>query len=65
MLLGSFADENLAGFSAAELDAYEKLIDENDGDLWDWLTGQGTAPAEHDPVLIQRIRNFRYTVRPA
>ena len=65
LLLGSFADENLAGFGPAELDAYEKLIEENDGDLWDWLIGHGTAPAEHDPALIQRIRNFRFTARPA
>jgi antitoxin CptB len=65
LLLGSFAEQNLAGFSAAELDAYEKLIEENDADLWDWLIGQSATPAEHDPALVARIRNFRYTARPA
>ena len=65
LLLGSFADANLAGFSTEELDAYEKLIEENDADLWDWLIGQGTAPAEHDPALIARLRSFRYTARSA
>lgn len=65
LLLGSFADANLAGFSAAELDAYEKLIEENDADLWDWLIGQGVTPDGHDPVLIARLRNFRYTARSA
>jgi antitoxin CptB len=65
LLLGSFADRNLAGFTAAELDAYENLIEENDADLWDWLIGQAPTPAAHDPDLIARIRNFRYTARPA
>jgi antitoxin CptB len=65
LLLGSFADRNLASFTAAELDAYENLIEENDADLWDWLIGHAPAPALHDPALIARIRNFRYTARPA
>jgi len=65
LLLGSFAEQNLVAFTTAELDAYERLIEENDADLWDWLIGQSTAPAEHDPALIARIRNFRYTARPA
>jgi antitoxin CptB len=65
LLLGSFAEQNLAGFNAAELDAYERLIEENDADLWDWLIGQSAAPTQHDPALIQRLRDFRYTARPA
>ncbi len=65
LLLGSFAEANLAGFSSAELDAYEKLIEENDADLWDWLIGQGSTPEGHDPDLIARLRSFRYTARSA
>ena len=65
LLLGSFAEQNLAGLSAVELDAYERLIEENDADLWDWLIGQRAAPDLHDPGLIARIRNFRYTARSA
>jgi antitoxin CptB len=65
LLLGSFAEQNLANLTAAELDAYERLIEENDADLWDWLIGQSATPAEHDPALLERIRNFRYTARPA
>ena len=65
LLLGSFAEQNLAGLSAVELDAYERLIEENDADLWDWLIGQQAAPDQHDPGLIARIRDFRFTARPA
>ncbi len=65
LLLGSFAEENVAGFSAEELDAYEALIEENDADLWDWLIGQGSAPENHDPALVARRRAFRDTARSA
>jgi antitoxin CptB len=65
LLLGSFAEQNLAAFTPSELDAYEQLIEENDADLWDWLIGHSAAPAMHDPALIARLRNFRYTARPA
>jgi antitoxin CptB len=65
LLLGSFADANLGSLTAAELDAYERLLEENDADLWDWLISGIPAPAVHDPGLIARLRSFRYHARPA
>jgi antitoxin CptB len=65
LLLGSFADANLGSLTSAELDAYERLLEENDADLWDWLIGNIPAPAAHDPGLIVRLRSFRYRARPA
>jgi antitoxin CptB len=65
LLLGSFAEANLAGFSAAELDAYGRLLEENDADLWDWMMGHAAAPAEHDTPVLAAIRAFKYTARPA
>jgi antitoxin CptB len=65
LLLGSFADRHLAEFSAGELDTYERLLEENDADLWDWLTGQAPPPAEHDSAVLKRIQSFKFTARPA
>ncbi|HVJ52458.1 MAG TPA: succinate dehydrogenase assembly factor 2 [Aliidongia sp.] len=65
LLLGSFADRYLAEFSAGELDTYERLLEENDADLWDWLTGQAPPPAEHDSSVLKRIQSFKFTARPA
>jgi len=46
LILGRFADENLAKMDAPTLDIYEQLLDENDADIWDWLVGK--APPKHD-----------------
>ncbi len=52
LFLGRFADTYLAGFGDAELDLYERLIEEADPDLFAWATGQEAAPAHlQSPVL--------------
>ena len=44
IILGRFADDRLAGFDAGTLDLFETLLEENDQDLYLWVTGQGAAP---------------------
>lgn len=51
LILGPFADTDLAGFSEPELDAYERLLDENDQDLYLWVTGAQPCPAHLAPLL--------------
>ncbi len=65
LLVGSFAEQHLAAFSEAELDRYEALLDNDDGDLFDWITGRAPAPPECDGDILSLLRNFKYTVRPA
>jgi antitoxin CptB len=33
--------------SEAELDLYEDLLEENDHDLYQWVSGQGATPARY------------------
>ncbi|MEX0284574.1 MAG: succinate dehydrogenase assembly factor 2 [Paracoccaceae bacterium] len=54
ILLSAYAEAHLASLSAAELDLYEALLDENDQDLLSWVTGQTAAP-ERFTSLITRI----------
>ncbi len=65
LLLGSFAEANLAGFSSADLDFYEHLLEQEDADLWDWMTGQAPPPAEFDTAVMRALQAFRYTARSA
>jgi antitoxin CptB len=65
LLLGSFAESHLAGFSTEEVVAYEELLDQEDADLWDWMTGQAEPPAKFDTDVMRSLRAFRYTARPA
>jgi antitoxin CptB len=50
IVLGQFADSALAGLSAEQLDLYEKLLEEDDVDIWNWLTGE-PAPAAYAPLI--------------
>ena len=65
LLIGSFAEQHLAAFSEAELDGYEALLEQDDGDLFDWITGRVPLPPECDGDILGRLRNFKDTARPA
>lgn len=55
ILLMRFSEARLAELSAAELDLYEALLEENDQDLYQWITGQAAAP-DHLAPLIGQVR---------
>lgn len=44
ILLSRYADIRLAEMDDAELDLYEALLNENDQDLYQWVSGQKPAP---------------------
>ena len=64
LILGSFADAHLAGFDAAQLDRYEALLDMPDPDIFDWLMGRCTPPAECDHDVTRMLLAFKSTPRP-
>jgi antitoxin CptB len=51
LILGPFADKQLAQMAAPVLDAYERLLDENDQDLYLWVTGARPCPPELAPMM--------------
>lgn len=52
LILGRFADENLGAMETGEIDIYEKLLDENDADIWDWLVEKlPPKDAAYIPIL--------------
>ncbi|MEL6792892.1 MAG: succinate dehydrogenase assembly factor 2 [Pseudomonadota bacterium] len=51
LILGAYADARLAELDAPTLDAYEALLDENDQDLYRWVSGAGRGPDEHAAML--------------
>jgi antitoxin CptB len=54
IILGNFARSELAAMETAELDALDALMEENDQDLYRWVTGQAQPPAAF-AGLIERI----------
>lgn len=51
LLLGPYADEVLPTLDGAALDAYEALLDENDQDLYAWISGAAPMVADHAETL--------------
>ncbi|OWU85090.1 hypothetical protein ATO6_08560 [Oceanicola sp. 22II-s10i] len=56
ILLTRYADAELAGLSAAELDLYDALLWENDQDLLIWVTGQQPAPDRYAGMIAHIAR---------
>ena len=54
IILIAFSDEHLADMDEAEITLYDALLNENDQDLYQWVTGQVVAPAPYT-ALIDRI----------
>ncbi|WP_425072968.1 succinate dehydrogenase assembly factor 2 [Sagittula sp. S175] len=51
IILIRYAAARLSGMDDAGLDAYEALLDENDQDLYQWISGQKPAPEAHAPLV--------------
>lgn len=54
IILSRYAAARLQDMSEADLDLYEALLNENDQDLYQWITGQMPAP-DHLVALINAI----------
>ncbi|RIK85977.1 MAG: succinate dehydrogenase assembly factor 2 [Hyphomicrobiales bacterium] len=59
LILGSFADGEIAGLSDEELALYEALMAEPDADILRWVTGEAQVPARHDTPVFAKILAYR------
>lgn len=57
-VLGRFADAELAAMSAADLDAFEAMMEAPDPDLFSWVVGQVAVPAHADSAMFRRLVAF-------
>lgn len=60
LLIGSFADRHLPEFDDEALGQFERLLQENDPDIYDWMTGTKPFPPEHDNAVTRLLRAFRF-----
>jgi antitoxin CptB len=54
LILGGWSDAHLRALPAEDVALYDELLAENDHDLYQWVTGQATAP-DRFSGLIRRI----------
>jgi antitoxin CptB len=57
LILGRFANNGLPNLPPAMLDLYEALLEENDADIWNWLTGKAHTPEEYELLLAMLQRD--------
>ena len=57
ILLGGFVQRHLAALSDSELAALEALLEIQENELADWLTGRMAIPAEADTPMLRRVRD--------
>lgn len=57
LMMGKFADATLPSYDAAQLQAYEALMHENDPDIYNWITLQEALPdsVKNNPALNELI----------
>jgi antitoxin CptB len=53
IILSAFAAENLEGMDDATISLYDNLLNENDQDLYQWVTGQVPAPDQFAAMIAQ------------
>ncbi|CAN7612885.1 succinate dehydrogenase assembly factor 2 [Rhizobium sp. LjRoot30] len=59
LVLGQFAEAEIAGLNEAELDALEVIMAEEDNDLVKWVTGAAPTPERFRTTLFDRIASYR------
>jgi antitoxin CptB len=64
LVLGAFADAEIATLSEAELDELERIMAEEDNDLVKWVTGERPVPDAFRDGLFTRIAAYRPDFSP-
>jgi antitoxin CptB len=64
LVLGPFADSHVQSLTEAEVEAFERLLDRNDHDVYGWIVMGGDAPTDDESRLISRIRAFHASPNP-
>ena len=58
LVLGRFADSELAGLTDSEVAELESLMEAPDPELLAWILGQSPPPAQFDTPIFRRLTEF-------
>lgn len=54
-ILGSFAEKYLSMMDKKKLESYSLILDQNDNDLYNWITKKSSAPSGLDAEIINKL----------
>jgi len=58
ILLGGFTAVHVGDLEDSQLDQLEALLNEDDNDLYNWITGKTPVPLTHDHDLMAWLKKF-------
>lgn len=58
LIVGRFADAHIAAFDEPELDAFERLIEVPNAELYAWVSGAQSVPQRHDSAVLRQLIAF-------
>lgn len=61
LLLGKFAEQYLDELTTTQLEKYEAILESDEYDIYEWITGRKAIPPEHDNSVMAAICAFRIT----
>jgi len=65
LILSAFADDHLADMTGDDLVLYDRLLSENDHDLYGWVGGQFAVPAEYLDLVTRIAAGAQGVTKPA
>ena len=63
-MIGCFFDRYHAGWNEAEIDLFERMVEEEDVDIMGWALGTLSAPAEYAGPMIDALIRLDYVEIP-
>lgn len=62
-ILGQFVNAEIERMSEADLDVFEHLLEAQDSDLYEWVSGRATTPPDYDSEIFRRLLAFHAAPR--
>ena len=59
IIMGSFADRHIPGFSESQLSEYDDILSLNDPDLYNWYTQKEDVPANLNTEVMGLLLSFK------
>ncbi|XP_063902666.1 uncharacterized protein LOC135122426 [Zophobas morio] len=58
LLLSNFCDTKIPELNEEELNDLDRLLSENDWDIYSWITGRAPLPEVHKTTVFEKINHF-------
>ena len=60
LFLGGFAEAHLDALTTNQLDRYEAILNANENEIYDWLSGRVAIPPQHENDVMTLLLSFKF-----